>query len=125
MPVTAMNMEVASESSGHQVVPMAPNVCMTPAAPAPLPMPYPLMGDTSKVALKCSNIQIEGKGVHSSFCKAGNMKGNEAGAAPPNDITVPTVNSGYAWSLPVPAVTVHFEGKPVTTTSSPGFGDSM
>ena len=26
--------------------------------------------------------------------------------------------------LPVPAVTVHFEGRPVTVTGSPGFGDS-
>ncbi len=125
MPVTAMSQEVACEASGHQTVPMAPNMCMTPAAPSPLPMPYPLMGDASKLSTKCSRIKIEGKGVHSSFCKTSNMKGNEAGSAPPKDITVPGTNRGYAWSMPVPAVTVHFEGMPVTTTGSPGFGDSM
>lgn len=103
---------------------MAPNVCMTPAAPSPLPMPYPLMGDCNKVAAGCANIKIEGKAVHSSFCKANNMKGNIAGAAPPNDILCAGVNEGFSWSMPIPAVTVHFEGKPVTTTGSPGMGDS-
>jgi hypothetical protein len=62
--------------------------------------------------------------VHSSFCKISNMHGNEAGVALTKDITVAGVNTGLGWSLPVPAVTVHFEGRPVTVTGSPGFGDS-
>ena len=31
---------------------------------------------------------------------------------------------GHAWSFPVPAVVVHFEGVPVTVTGSPGMGNS-
>jgi RHS repeat-associated protein len=45
--VTALGMDVITEKSGHTVAPMAPSVCTTPAAPGPLPVPYPGVG-TSK-----------------------------------------------------------------------------
>ena len=35
--VTALDMDVITEKSGHVVMPVAPSVCTTPAAPAPLP----------------------------------------------------------------------------------------
>ncbi|AKF86415.1 DUF4150 domain-containing protein [Myxococcus sp. MISCRS1] len=124
MSVTALGMTVVGEKSKHTVVPMAPNMCHTPAAPSPLPMPYPITGDSGSLSVKCSNIEIESKHVHSSFCKTGNMKGNEPGVALTKDITVAGVNRGVAWGLPVPAVTVHFEGKPVCVTGNVGFGDS-
>ncbi|MBK6528988.1 MAG: DUF4150 domain-containing protein [Deltaproteobacteria bacterium] len=124
MSVTALMMEVVCENSAHQVTGVVPCMCFTPAAPSPLPMPYPLMGSSSSLAEKCARIEIHGKKVHSSFCKISNMHGNEAGVALTKDITVAGVNTGLGWSLPVPAVTVHFEGRPVTVTGSPGFGDS-
>lgn len=124
MSVKAMGMSIVSEATSHQVTPMAPNFCFTPAAPSPLPMPYPILGDSSSLSVKCDRTKIENKGVHSSFCKTGNMKGNLPGCALTKDITVAGVNQGVAWSLPVPAVTIMFEGRPVSTTSSPGFGDS-
>jgi RHS repeat-associated protein len=45
--VTAVMMDVITEKSGHVVTPMAVSVCLTPAAPAPLPTPYPVIGSSS------------------------------------------------------------------------------
>jgi len=42
--VTVLMMDAATESSGHQCAPNAVSVCITPAAPAPLPIPYPVIG---------------------------------------------------------------------------------
>jgi hypothetical protein len=42
--VTVLMMDAATESSGHQCVPNAVSVCITPAAPSPLPIPYPVIG---------------------------------------------------------------------------------
>jgi RHS repeat-associated protein len=45
--VTALGMDVITEKSGHVVTPLAPSVCTTPAAPAPLPVPYPVSGTSA------------------------------------------------------------------------------
>jgi len=42
--VTALMMDTITDKSGHQIVPNAVSVCLTPAAPAPLPIPYPVIG---------------------------------------------------------------------------------
>lgn len=42
--VTAVKMMVATDKSGHQFVGNAVSVCTTPAAPSPIPIPYPTMG---------------------------------------------------------------------------------
>ncbi|MBN2191743.1 MAG: DUF4150 domain-containing protein [Polyangiaceae bacterium] len=42
--VKALGMDTVTEKSGHQVTGMAVSVCTTPAAPSPLPIPYPTMG---------------------------------------------------------------------------------
>ena len=49
MGTTAMNMDIVTEASGHNVVPMAPNMCITPAAPSPLPMPYPITATSASL----------------------------------------------------------------------------
>src|SRR5450432_3953327 len=46
--VTAVGMDTVTEKSGHQVTGMAVRVCITPAAPAPLPIPYPTMGTVAE-----------------------------------------------------------------------------
>lgn len=40
-PVTACKMSVVTQKSGHQMMGFAVSVCTTPAAPSPIPMPYP------------------------------------------------------------------------------------
>jgi RHS repeat-associated protein len=46
--VTALMMDVITEKSGHVITPMAVSVCLTPAAPAPLPIPYPVIGNVGE-----------------------------------------------------------------------------
>ena len=122
MSVTAMKMDVACENSGHQVVPMAPNMCITPAAPSPLPLPYPIMGSSSSLDPGTEKTKVNGKKVLNAKCKVKKVNGNEAGTQ--KDITT-MQTGGHAWPLPVPAVMVLFEGAPVTITGNPGFGNSM
>lgn len=122
MSVTAMAMDVASEGSGHTVVPMAPNMCITPAAPSPLPMPYPITGSTSQLDPGTEKTKVGGKKVLNAKCKVKKVSGNEPGTQ--KDV-VSFQTGGHAWPLPVPAVLVLFEGSPVTITGNPGFGNSM
>lgn len=42
--VTVLMMDAATEQSGHQCVPNAVSVCITPCAPSPVPIPYPVIG---------------------------------------------------------------------------------
>lgn len=121
MPLTAVNMEVASENSTHQVPPMAPNVCITPAAPSPLPMPYPIIGDTGQLATGTENTKIKGKKILNLKGKTKMCSGNEAGTQ--KDIITFTTR-GKAWAL-VGAPVVMFEGAMVVITGSPGFGNTM
>lgn len=46
--VTAAKMLVVTAQSGHQMTGMAVSVCLTPAAPSPLPIPYPTMGTSAE-----------------------------------------------------------------------------
>ncbi|WP_434044807.1 MULTISPECIES: DUF6531 domain-containing protein [Sorangium] len=46
--VTALGMDTITEKSGHQMTGMAVSVCTTPAAPSPLPIPYPTMGTVAE-----------------------------------------------------------------------------
>ncbi len=48
MGVTALAMDVITEKSGHQVTPCAVSVCTTPAAPSPLPIPYPVLATAAE-----------------------------------------------------------------------------
>jgi|SRR5215471_2080100 len=121
MGTTAMNMDIVTEASGHNVVPMAPNMCITPAAPSPLPMPYPITGSSSSLDPGTENTKESDKKIMNSACKVKQVHGNEAGVQ--KDITT-MQTSGHAWALPV-LVTVLFEGKPIVITGNPGFGNSM
>jgi hypothetical protein len=120
MGVTALGMDVACESSSHQVTPLAPNVCITPAAPSPLPLPYPIMGTTSSLDPGCEDTKIEGKKSMSTKSKVAEMHGNEAGTQK-DILTFKT--SGKAWAA-LGAPTVLFEGGMAVITGSPGFGNT-
>jgi YD repeat-containing protein len=78
--VTALDMDVITEKSGHVVMPIAPSVCTTPAAPAPLPVPYPvsgtsaggIMGPTSRTKINGAHVGTVGGGFSA-------VHGNEPG----------------------------------------------
>lgn len=48
MGVTACNMDTVHEKSGHTAVPNAVSMCITPAAPSPVPMPYPVVANSAE-----------------------------------------------------------------------------
>ena len=81
MPVNANFFEVAAESSSHQVVYMAPSVCTTPAAPSPLPLPYPLMTPNGTKGLDDDSrkVKIKNKKVFLIGSLVGSCKGNQPG----------------------------------------------
>ena len=121
MSVTAVNMEVACEASSHMVVPNAPNMCITPAAPSPLPMPYPVTGTTSELDPGCEDVKIEGKKSMSTKSKVKAVHGNEAGTQK-DVVTMQT--GGHAFAA-VGCPCVMFEGAPVAFTGSTGFTNVM
>ncbi len=122
MSTTALGMETVGEASSHTVTPMAPNMCITPAAPSPLPMPYPLMGTSSQLAEGTSNTQVENKKALTSDGKIKQVNGNEPGTQ--KDIITFTT-SGKAFSLPVPAMQIHLEGAPTAVTGNMGFANTQ
>lgn len=122
MSVTALKRDVVCQDSGHNVVPMAPNMCITPAAPSPLPLPYPITGSSSQLDPGTEKTKISGKKVLNAKCKIKKISGDEAGTQ--KDVSTFTTG-GHAWPLPLPAVMVLFEGAPVSITGNPGFGNSM
>ncbi|MGD0523494.1 MAG: PAAR-like domain-containing protein [Polyangiaceae bacterium] len=121
MSVTAVFMEVVCEESGHEVVPCAPNMCITPCAPSPLPMPYPLTGDSSSLDPGTSKVKIEDKKTLNTDCFIKQVHGNEAGTQK-DIITMQT--TGHAYAV-VGAPTVFFEGAQIAFTGSPGFANTM
>lgn len=120
MSVTAVFMNVICESSGHQVVPCAPNMCITPAAPSPLPMPYPLMGDSSSLDPGTSKVKIEDKKCMNSDMCVAKVSGNEPGTQK-DIVTMKTDGKAY---LLVGAPTVFFEGAQIGITGSAGFANT-
>jgi hypothetical protein len=120
MGVTACGFDVACEKSKHQVFPLAPNMCITPAAPSPLPMPYPLMGDTGSLDPGCEDTKIEGGKSMSCDCAVAKVNGNEPGTQ--KDIITMKTN-GKAIAL-VGAPVVMFEGAMVVITGSTGFANT-
>ncbi|HJL19807.1 MAG TPA: DUF4150 domain-containing protein [Sandaracinaceae bacterium LLY-WYZ-13_1] len=124
MGVTALTMDIVCEDSGHQVVPMAPNFCITPgaAAGAPAPLPYPITASSSKLAPGTNKVKQKGKKTLNAKSKVKSCNGNQPGSQ--KDVS--TFQTGKkSWPFPVPAVTVHFEGMPIAITGNPGMGNSM
>ncbi|MBM4356716.1 MAG: DUF4150 domain-containing protein [Deltaproteobacteria bacterium] len=48
MGVTACNLDIITAKSGHTAVPNAVSVCLTPAAPSPVPVPYPVVANSAE-----------------------------------------------------------------------------
>lgn len=120
MTVKACGVEVCSGASVHTVTPMAPNMCITPAAPSPLPMPYPLVGTTASLDPGCSNTKIMGKKSLNTKGKTARVNGNEPGTQK-DVVTFCTTGKAFAlMGVPV----VMFEGAMVAVTGSPGFGNT-
>src|SRR4051812_37646799 len=78
--VTALEMDVITEKSGHSMTGLAVSVCLTPAAPAPLPIPYPTMASVSEGVIdECMRTKIDGAKVLTVGSCTKNCHGNEPG----------------------------------------------
>lgn len=121
MSVTAIGVEIACENSSHQVAPLAPNMCITPAAPSPLPLPYPVTGNTGSLDPGCKKVEISGKKSMNLDAKVATVHGNEAGTQK-DVVTFKTAGKAYAL---VGAPVVMFQGSMVVITGSPGFTNTM
>lgn len=123
MSVVANKREVAGESTGHKVIYMNPSVCITPAAPSPLPMPYPILtpagtgsldGDTRKV-------KIGGKPAFNVKSVVASCTGNEPGS---QKEVVSHKTSSSAFIIDG-SPSVKMEGESVVYTGSSGMGNQM
>jgi hypothetical protein len=119
----AMNMEMVTEKSSHKVVGMAPNVCITPSAPSPIPMPYPIQGDTSMLAQGTDKTKEGGGSKKLLNLKGKTMMcaGNEAGVG--LDIISGKIKGTTFPLVGVPVVLV--EGAPQVVTAMPGMMNSI
>lgn len=118
--VTAVNMDAISEKSGHVMTPCAVSVCTTPAAPSPIPVPYPVMGNSTEGAKDpASRTKINGSKVITvgSCFKA--CHGNEAGTLK----EVVSLNTGGPSFIVMGAPTVICELGMMGITGSPGFSN--
>lgn len=119
----ALNMEMVTEKSAHKVVGMAPNVCITPSAPSPLPMPYPIQGDTGMLAQGTDKTKEGGGSKKLLNLKGKTMMcaGNEAGVG--TDIISHKIKGTTFPLVGLPVVLV--EGAPQVVTAMPGMMNSI
>ena len=114
MGLTAANKDICSEASGHKVVPLGPNTCKTPGSP-PVPLPYPLTGDTSQLDPGCKKVVVgSGKQTLTTKGKIKRVMGNAPGSL--KDITSSQTMGHVDMKSGVPGV--FFEGGEVCVTGS-------
>lgn len=123
MTVTANSLEVAGESTGHTVVYMNPSVCITPAAPSPLPLPYPVMtpNGTGSLDSDTRHVMIGDKPVFNLDSAVSSCTGNEPGSQK-EIVSLKTGSSAYILNG---SPDVMVEGSAVVYTTSQGIGNQM
>jgi RHS repeat-associated protein len=122
--VTALGMDVITEKSGHAVAPIVPSVCLTPAAPSPLPVPYPATGTSREGIVGApSRTKINGASIGTVGGAFEACHGNEPGALK----EVVSHNTGGAVTIVMGAPNVLCElgmmgitGSPVLANKGPG-----
>ena len=118
MGVTAVMLDCITANSGHTMAPLAVSVCKTPAAPSPLPIPYPVFANSSEgvkdppVRTKMKGVKIITVGACFKACH-----GNEPGTLK----EVISQSTSGACFIVVGAPIVLVELGMVGITGSPGF----
>jgi hypothetical protein len=123
MSVVANNREVAGESTGHNVIYMNPSICITPAAPSPLPMPYPILtaNGTGTLDGDTRRVMIGGKPVFNVKAVVSSCSGNEPGSQK-EVVSLKTSSSAFIIDG---SPSVKAEGESVVYTGSSGMGNQM
>lgn len=116
--VTAVMAATVTESSGHQFVPMAVSVCTTPAAPSPIPLPYPVTGTSAEgIHAPAMRTKINGSKVLNVGAAFKACHGNEPGTLKETC----SLNTGGKSFIVAGAPTVIIERGMAGITGSPGF----
>ena len=118
--VTANKMDVVTKKCGHQVTGMAVSVCLTPAAPSPLPIPYPLMGSTSE-GIGDGTMRTKVNGV--PLCTVGSVVSKCHGNEPGTLKEVVSLNTGGPCPIVLGAPVVLVERGMMGITGSLGFAN--
>jgi hypothetical protein len=122
MAVTACKMAVVTDGSGHNVTGLAVSVCITPAAPSPLPIPYPTMGTTAEgLNFVPMRTKIEGSKILNVGAVVKTCHGNEAGTLKE---VVSLTTSGSTFPV-VGAPIVMVERGMIAITTSLGFMNTL
>jgi hypothetical protein len=118
--VTAVHMDVITKASGHVMTPCAVSVCTTPAAPSPLPIPYPVVGNAGEgVKDAPSRTKINGAPIVTVGSCVSACHGNEPGTLK----EVVSLNTGGPCFIVLGAPIVICELGMMGITGSPGFSN--
>src|SRR5688572_23950426 len=80
MGVKACNTDTIHKGSSHVATPNAVSVCITPAAPSPLPLPYPVIGNSAEGIIDPpTRTKIEGQIICTVGSAFKSCHGNEPG----------------------------------------------
>ena len=118
MGITAVMVDCITAKSGHQMTPCAVSVCTTPAAPSPIPVPYPVIASSGEgvkdppVRTKMGGAKIISVGACFKACH-----GNEPGTLK----ETMSLNTGGPAFIVAGAPIVYVELGMVGITGSPGF----
>ncbi len=114
----ALFMDTITKKSNHQMVPCAVSVCLTPAAPSPLPIPYPVV---ASIAEGITDPPMRTKFDGAEICTVGSCfkkcHGNEPGTLK----EVVSLNTAGPCFLILGAINVFVELGMAGITLSPGF----
>lgn len=118
MSVTAVMMDCITEKSGHTMTPCAVSVCTTPAAPSPLPIPYPPVANSAEGTKDApSRTKMGGAKIITVGACFKACHGNEPGTMK----EVVSLNTGGPAFIVMGAPIVFVELGMVGITGSPGF----
>lgn len=118
MSVTACMMDCVTNESGHQMVPLAVNVCTTHAVPCPIPVPYPVPA-TSVAGIK--NVPVRTKIKRSKILTVRACFKQYTGNQPGMMKVVVSVNMGGPCFIVLAAPVVFVDLGMQETMGSPGF----
>ena len=116
--VTALCMDTITKKSNHVMTPCAVSVCLTPAAPSPLPIPYPVVANISEgIVDPPMRTKFDGAAIGTVGSCFKKCHGNEAGTLK----EVVSLNTAGPCFLVMGAPVVLIELGMAGITGSPGF----
>ncbi len=124
MPATVIvNMMTVVHASSNGMVMFMPDVCLTPAPPAPpIPIPYPNIAQSSQIMQGSTTVKADGNPVMVQDSKFSMSSGDEAGSAGGGVVTHTIKGKAEFVNF---SFDVKFDGKMVGRLLDPMVGNEM